>query len=74
MHVDTFSQLYKALIPPRLEYGQLIWSPRFIRQRKKKIENVQRRLNKIVPRFKDLPYDSIEKTKAIQFEIKKAKE
>ena len=57
INVDTFSQLYKALIRPHLEYGQLIWSPRFIRQ-SKKIENVQRRATKIVPCLKDLPYES----------------
>ena len=36
MNIDMFLHLYKALIRPHLEYGQLIWSPRFIRQSKKK--------------------------------------
>ena len=56
MNIDMFLHLYKALIRPHLEYGQLIWSPRFIRQ-SKKIENVQRRATKIVPCLMNLSYD-----------------
>ena len=56
MNIDMFLHLYKALIRPHLEYGQLIWSPRFIRQ-SKKIENVQRRATKIVPCLKNLSYE-----------------
>ena len=53
---EIFLKLYKAMIHPHLEYGQIIWSPHLIRQ-SKKIENVQRRATKIVPSLKDLPYD-----------------
>ena len=44
----VFLKLYKALIRPHLEYGQIIWSPKFKRQ-SKIIENVQRRATKIIP-------------------------
>ena len=56
LNIDIFLHLYKALIRPHLEYGQLIQSPRFVRQ-SKKIENVQRRATKIVPCLKDLSYE-----------------
>ena len=52
----VFLKLYKALIRPHLEYGQIIWSPKFKRQ-SKIIENVQRRATKIIPNLKHLPYD-----------------
>ena len=58
---EIFLKLYKAMIRPHLEYGQIIWSPHLIRQ-SKKIENVQRRATKIVPSLKDLPYDKRLKT------------
>ena len=52
---DIFLKLYKALIRPHLEYGQLIWFPRLIRQ-SKKLEDVQRRATKLVPHLSNLPY------------------
>ena len=57
---EIFLKLYKAMIRPHLEYGQIIWSPHLIRQ-SKKIENVQRRATKIVPSLKDLPYGGKQK-------------
>ena len=56
-HIDIviFQHLYNALIRPHLEYGQIIWSPQFIRQ-SKLIENVQRRATKLVPNLKNLTY------------------
>ena len=51
----VFQHLYKALVRPHLEYGQIVWSPRYIRQ-SKKIENVQRRATKLIPELKHLPY------------------
>ena len=52
----VFLKLYKALIRPHLEYGQIIWSQKFKRQ-SKIIENVQRRATKIIPDLKHLPYE-----------------
>ena len=49
-------KLYKALIRPHLEYGQIIWSPQYKRQ-SKLLENVQRRATKIIPNLKNLPYE-----------------
>ena len=56
-HIDIFifQHLYKALIRPHLEYGQIIWSPQFIRQ-SKLLENVQRRATKLVPNLKKITY------------------
>ena len=48
--------MYKALVRPHLEYGQLIWSPRLLRQ-SRKIESVQRRATKLIPNLKELPYE-----------------
>jgi len=53
--IHIFLHLYRALIRPHLEYGQVIWSPQFKRQ-SKMIENVQRRATKLVPNIKNLPY------------------
>ena len=50
-----YSTIYKALVRPHLEYGQIVWSPRYIRQ-SKKIENVQKRATKLIPNLKHLPY------------------
>ena len=54
--IFIFLHLYKALIRPHLEYGQIIWSPQYVRQ-SKLIENVQRRATKLIPNLKDLPYE-----------------
>ena len=39
-----------------MEYGQIIWSPQYVRQ-SKLIENVQRRTTKLITNLKDLPYE-----------------
>ena len=54
--IFVFLNLYKALIRPHLEYGQIIWSPQFKRQ-SRIIENVQRRATKLLPNLKNLPYE-----------------
>ena len=51
-----FNKLYKALVRPHLEYGQIIWSPHLIRQ-SKLIENVQRRATKMVESITNLSYE-----------------
>ena len=55
MDRDIFSQIFKTLVRPHLEYAAPVWSPYQISQ-KELIENVQRRATKMVPGLSDLPY------------------
>ena len=48
LHEDTVPQLYKAL----LEYGNIIWHPRY------RVDKFDRRATKIVSHIKDDPYES----------------
>ena len=52
----TITTLYKAFVRPHLEYGNVIWGP-FYEGDKHMIERVQRRVSKLVPELKDLPYE-----------------
>ena len=47
--------IYKSLIRPHLEYGNIVWGP-FYREDKMAIERVQRRATKLVPRIKHYTY------------------
>ena len=51
----TLPLLYKSLIRPHIEYGNLIWGP-FNRADQKLIERVQRRATMMVPELRNLPY------------------
>ena len=51
----TLPLLYKTLVRPHLEYGNIIWGP-FNRADQILIERVQRRATKLVPELKHLPY------------------
>ena len=53
---DTVLMLYKALIRPRLEYGNIIWNPLAVKD-KETIEGVQRRATKLITSLKDLKYE-----------------
>ena len=52
----TLPALYKTLVRPHLEYGNLIWGP-FNRADQKLIERVQRRATKLVQVIRHLPYE-----------------
>ena len=52
----TIPTLFISLVRPHLEYGNVIWSPRW-RKDKLEIEKVQRRATKLIPTLKDLPYE-----------------
>lgn len=56
MDKSTFTQLYKALIRPHLDYGNIIWYPT-TKKNKQIVENVQRRATRIVPELKGLTYE-----------------
>ena len=52
---DTFIKLYKALVRPHLEYGNMIWCPRLKRQ-SIAVEKVQRRATKLLKECKNMTY------------------
>ena len=52
---DIFIKLYKALVRPHLEYGNIIWSP-LLKRQSIAIERVQRRATKILVECKDMSY------------------
>jgi ribonuclease P/MRP protein subunit RPP40 len=59
VNLDAFTLplLYKTLVRPHLEYGNVIWGPHS-KLDQKAVERVQRRATKMVPTLKDLPYES----------------
>ena len=52
---NMFTNLFKALIRPHLEYAASIWNPYKVKDIET-IENVQRRSTKLLPGFKQLSY------------------
>ena len=52
----TISTLYKAMVRPHLEYGNVIWGP-FYQGDVNMLESLQRRATKLVIRLKDRPYE-----------------
>ena len=57
-HMDNemFLKLYKSVVRPHLEYGNIIWHPLY-KYQIKTIENVQRRATKLVPKLQNLSYE-----------------
>ena len=58
LDIPSFMRLYKAMIRPHLEYGNIIWSSSNLIRQSKAIENVQRRATKLLPAIKDLTYEA----------------
>ena len=56
MNKDMFLSLYKALIRPHMEYCPEIWNPHLVKHIST-LEKVQRRATKLVPEYRDLPYE-----------------
>ena len=56
--LDTFTLplLYKTLVRPHIEYGNLVWGP-FNRADQKLVERVQRRATRLVSSIRHLPYE-----------------
>ena len=53
----SFSKLYKTLIRPHLEYGNIIWNPR-LKKDIEAIERVQIRATKLVHNVRNLSYSN----------------
>ena len=55
---DTFTMatLYKSMVRPHLEYGNVIWGP-FYAGDKKAVESVQRRATKLIPELREKTYE-----------------
>ena len=51
----SMSTLYKAIIRPHLEYGNVVWHPRY-KGDEEQLESVQRRMSKLIPDLKNLDY------------------
>ena len=52
----TVPRLFSAMVRPQLEYGNVIWGPRYQTDRKE-VEKIQRRATKLVPSLRPLPYE-----------------
>ena len=48
-------KLFKAMVQPHLEYGNVVWGPHF-KLDQQAIERVQKRATKLIRNIKDLPY------------------
>ena len=51
----TLPKLFKAMVQPHLEYGNVVWGPHF-KLDQQAIERVQKRATKLIRNIKDLPY------------------
>ena len=57
-HIDAYTLplLYKTLVRPHLEYGNLAWGP-FLKTDQRRLEQVQRRATRLVPDLRQHPYE-----------------
>ena len=56
LDVTSLSTLFKAIIRPHLEYGNVIWHPRY-KADEELLESVQRRMTKLLPQLRLLDYE-----------------
>ena len=54
-HADMITKLFKSLIRPILEYGNLIWEPHYVADQQA-IEGVQRHATKLISSISHCPY------------------
>lgn len=52
---ETFTSLYKTVVRPQIEYGNVIWGP-FYSLDQDRVERIQRRATKLVPCIRHLTY------------------
>ena len=55
LDIQTLPLLFKTLVRPHLEYGNIIWGP-FNKEDQRLVERVQRRATRLVPDVRHLPY------------------
>jgi hypothetical protein len=56
LDAEAMKQLFVAVVRPNLEFGHVVWSPRF-EKGKNSIENVQRRATRVIPGLKGKSYE-----------------
>ena len=56
LDTEIFIRLYKSLVRPILEYGNVIWYP-YLKRQSVAIEKVQRRATKMLPSLRDFSYE-----------------
>ena len=56
LDLRTLPLIYKSMVRPHLEYGNVIWRPHY-KGVQQGIEKVQRRATKLIPTIQHLPYN-----------------
>ena len=73
VHIDCelFLKLYKSLVRPIVDYGNVIWYP-YTKKNKKLIENIQRRATRMIPELKGISYtDRLSKLKLFSMDYRR---
>ena len=55
LNESVLLRLYKSMVRPILEYGNIIWGPHYVLDQHK-LEGVQQRATKLIPSLRDEPY------------------